>query len=221
MTDSPPDDARLRATEAQMRRALGLQGEASPRSEDEHLPNPTLGAHRLPRRFVRDGDVPVTVVRRDHHADGDASTNQLDAARQAVRAEAAARQHAERLLSEAQTTIRDLQTKLAHERLAKDEVVQALRRAESDREAAVQALRAVEVEPAATQVPAPLPRAKQQPSSLSARRKAKRHESGPDPEPGGPAATVVQAARKSRRKVPADDQEPVKWWVKGWQKNWR
>jgi hypothetical protein len=42
------------------------------------------------RRFVRDGEVPVTVIRRDHHPDGEHGANQLDAARQATRSEATA-----------------------------------------------------------------------------------------------------------------------------------
>jgi hypothetical protein len=37
------------------------------------------------------------------------------------------------LLSEAQNTIRDLQTKLAHERLGNDEVLQAIQRAELEK----------------------------------------------------------------------------------------
>ena len=35
------------------------------------------------RRFIRDGEVPITVIRRDHQPDGDPSIN-LDAARQAT-----------------------------------------------------------------------------------------------------------------------------------------
>jgi hypothetical protein len=74
MTYSPQGDARLRATEMQMRHAFG-QPDVAP------------------------------------------GTNQLDAARRAFRAEAMARERAERSLEETQVTIRDLQTKLAHERL--------------------------------------------------------------------------------------------------------
>jgi hypothetical protein len=137
MTDHSPDDARLRATEAQMRHALGLQGDVSPQSSNS-------GSHPPQRRhFVRDGEVPVTVVNRDHRPGGAPGSNQLDAARQAIRSQAAARERAERLLEEAQAAIRDLQTKLAHERLAKDD---AARRAESERQANQQALQTVQDE---------------------------------------------------------------------------
>jgi hypothetical protein len=139
MTDSPSDDSRLRATETQMRHALGLLGDTPPRSS-------TSGSQPQRRRFVRDGEVPVTVIRRDHQPDGELGTNQLDAARQAVRSEAAARERAERSLNEAQMTIRDLQTKLAHERLAKDEALATVRRLETDTQAAADAQETMEAE---------------------------------------------------------------------------
>jgi hypothetical protein len=80
MTNSPPDDARLRSTETQMRHALGLRGHTPPRSS-------ASGSQPQRRRFVRDGEVPVTVLRRDHQPDGEQGANQLDAARQAIRSE--------------------------------------------------------------------------------------------------------------------------------------
>jgi hypothetical protein len=115
-----------------MRHALGLRGDTPTRSS-------TSGSQPQRHRFVRDGEVPVTVIHRDHHPDGGAGTNQLEAARQAVQAEAAARDRAERSLTEAQMTIRDLQTKLAHERLAKDEALETVRRAETEAQAAAHA----------------------------------------------------------------------------------
>ena len=132
MTDFPSDDAHLRATETQMRHVLGLHGGAPTRST-------TSGSQPQRRRFVRDGEVPVTVIRRDHQPDSEHGANQLDAARQSLRSEAAAREHAERSLTDAQVLIRDLQTKLAHERLAKDEALEAVQRAETDAQAGVQA----------------------------------------------------------------------------------
>jgi hypothetical protein len=74
MTDSTSGDERLRATETQMRHALGLRDGSSSRSS-------ISGSQPQRRRFVRDGDVPVTVIRRDHEPDGEPGTNQLDAAR--------------------------------------------------------------------------------------------------------------------------------------------
>jgi hypothetical protein len=142
MTDSPPDDARLRAAEKQMRHALGLRGDAPSRSS-------TSGPQSQRRKYVRDGEVPVTVLRRDQQRDGEHGANQLDAARQAIRSEAAAKERAERLLEEAQATIRDLQTKLGHERLAKDEAREAVRRLETETRVATQALQTAEAELAA------------------------------------------------------------------------
>ena len=60
MTQSLPDDARLRATEAQMRRALGLAASTQARSAPIHTTSATYGSHRQRHRFVRDGDVPGT-----------------------------------------------------------------------------------------------------------------------------------------------------------------
>jgi hypothetical protein len=142
MTDSPSDDARLRATETPMRHALGLRGGSSSRSS-------TSDSQPQRRRFVRDGEVPVTVIRRDHHPDGEPGTNQLDATRLAVRSEAAASARAERSLAEAQVVIRDLQTKLAHERLAKDEALDAAQRSETDKLTVLGTLHTVEAELAA------------------------------------------------------------------------
>src|SRR5690348_16755124 len=122
MTDSLSDDARLRATEAQMRRALGLHGDgASQPTSTAPAPTPTMGLHPQRRRFVRDGE--VVVQHKEHSATGETGTNQLAAARQALREQTTAREDAERALADAQAAVRDLQTKLAHERLARDEAV--------------------------------------------------------------------------------------------------
>src|ERR1700733_15267689 len=100
-----------------MRRALGLDQETSRISQLTHSPNPSNGLHQR-RQFARDGDVPVTMV----HSDSGSRLLQLDAARQAIRQQTAAREEAERLLADARNTIHDLETKLGHERLARDEV---------------------------------------------------------------------------------------------------
>ncbi len=103
------------------------------------------GSPRPHRRFIRDGEVPVEVV----HHEG-AGTNQLDTARQAIRALTAARDQAERHLAEAQATIRDLETKLAHERLARDEAAQRAAAEKEDSDKALQSARAgLEAETAA------------------------------------------------------------------------
>src|SRR5262249_50712062 len=134
MTDTPQDEARLRATEAQMRRALGLDDRTLPRPEPEQ----TTGPNRQPRQrhFVRDGEVPVTIIHRD---DG-GGLNQLEAARETIRSLTAAQEELERSLAAAQETIRDLQTKLAHEHIARDEAAQ---RFGSDKQGIEQALQSV------------------------------------------------------------------------------
>ena len=90
MTDSPQDDARIRATEARMRHALGLRDNTPSRSTADHPVTSANGSQPQRRRFVRDGEVPVTVIRRDHQPDAEHGINQLDAARQAIRSEQAA-----------------------------------------------------------------------------------------------------------------------------------
>jgi hypothetical protein len=156
------DDVRLRAEEAQMRHALGLDGQTQVPRADEQPPPPgpghdRLSLHRPPRRFVKDGEVPVTVVRRTHPADGVASiapatSNQLEAARQTIRSQAVATERAERALNDAQTAIRDLRTKLAHERMAKDEAFQAVHRLEAERDAALATVQTMRVDLATERV---------------------------------------------------------------------
>jgi hypothetical protein len=119
MSEMESDDPRLRATEEQMRRALGLrQGSAPPTrfsNSGTHAPHPQK------RQFARDGDIPVEIL---HGHDNSSRVNQLDAIREALQAQTAAREDAERLLTEARRTIHDLQTKLGHERVARNEAAQ-------------------------------------------------------------------------------------------------
>ena len=82
------------------------------------------------------------------HRDAAAGTNRLDAAQQALEAQTAAREQAERRLLAAQETIRELQTQLAHARLAGDEAVQ---RAAEVKQASDQALAALRAELLETQ----------------------------------------------------------------------
>jgi hypothetical protein len=93
--------------------------------------------------------VPVNVIRRDHQPDGEHAVNQLDPARQIVRAEATAKERAQRLLEGTQAMIRDLQTKLGHEHLAKDEALETVRRLETEARVAAHTQETVEAELAA------------------------------------------------------------------------
>jgi hypothetical protein len=152
----PPDDNnRIDEAESQMRKALGLLGEAPRhRPEQPERQEPQVrsggaisafggGLHR--RRFVQDGDVPVTVLRRDgghepvpHRGAGGAvapTSNRLQRTEAQLTTETAAREKAERALQETQALVRDLQTKIGHAELAKTEALEAQRR---EREAAAQ-----------------------------------------------------------------------------------
>jgi hypothetical protein len=140
MAEQSTDELRLRVTETQMRRALGLQEQPSS-APDRMPPSPAnTGAPHPHRRhhFVRDGEVPISLV---HHDDG-AGTNKLDAARQALREQTTAREHAEQLLQEARATVQTLETQLAHERIAKEE---AVRQVEDERQRVVDELAAERV----------------------------------------------------------------------------
>ena len=94
------------------------------------------GLHR--RRFVQDGDIPVTVLRRDQGHEAPAhrgvaappapTSSRLQRTEAALAAETAAREKAERSLGETQSVVRDLQTKIGHAELAKNEAIEALQR---------------------------------------------------------------------------------------------
>src|SRR5690242_1880913 len=140
MNDPPQDEARLLATEAQMRRALRLDNATTPTTDAKPAAG-SNGQHRR-RHFVRDGEVPVTII----HKDDGTGTNQLEAARETIRNLTAAREEAERSLMTDRETIRDLQTKLAHEHFAR---IEATHRFESEKQAIEETLRSVQAELAA------------------------------------------------------------------------
>ncbi len=140
----PGDPAPIDEAESQMRKALGLLGETPRhRPDGDRMEQPGRmsdrfngGLHR--RRFVQDGDIPVTVLRRDqgHEAPphrGVAAppaptSSRLQRTEAALAAETAAREKAERALAETQSVARDLQTKIGHAELAKTEAIETLRR---------------------------------------------------------------------------------------------
>ena len=145
------DNNPLTDVEAQMRRALGLYGGIRPRQDNDRGEQPGRmmdrfgpqggnqggghqGLHR--RRFVQDGEIPVTVVRRDSAIDHTApapQSSRLQRTEAALAAETAARDRAERALTDAQAQIAALQTKIGHAELSRAEAVEAARR---EREAA-------------------------------------------------------------------------------------
>ena len=71
MSESLHDYVRLRATEAQMRRALGLPANTQVRSTPIQVTGATYGSHRQGRRFIGDGEVPVTFIRRNRYPVGE------------------------------------------------------------------------------------------------------------------------------------------------------
>jgi peptidoglycan hydrolase CwlO-like protein len=189
-----------------MRRALGLDDRTPSRPDSEQTTG--LNRQRRQRHFVRDGEVPVTVI----HRDDSGGINQLEAARETIRSLTAAQEELERSLAAAQETIRDLQTKLAHEHIARDE---ATDRCEADKQAIEESLRSVQAE-------------------LAAERDARQHAEERLTETlrgqaYGPAQTVPpvseQPTQRRRRgrpsKVEESESEFVEWWKPDWQERYR
>ena len=203
-----------------MRRALGLQSDGPPQpTPTAPSPSPAMGLHPQRRRFVRDGE--VLVQHKEHSATGETGTNQLAAARQALREQIAAREDAERALADAQTAVRDLQTKLAHERLARDE---AVNRAEAARQAAEQSLQAVREEleserarrlQTEERAAASTERQDQTP------RQAELLEPVPMPRRRGRPPKVRQPEPVAEPAGSDEQSEFVEWWVPGWQDRFR
>lgn len=199
-----PGTLHLRETEEKMRRALGLSGQVAPQP---HRAVPDM--HRPKRRFVADGEVPVTVLPssgRRHEAE---EAGRLDAERQA-------REAAERALHEAQATIRDLQTRLRHAEMALSEVkaTTGAERARADQAEASQreaeaSLRDTEVslrEAEARLAKQQAMTAKQQVTTVKqAANPETKRQTKPEPVT---RRTVVRKAAPKRV-----DAKPVKWWL--------
>ena len=178
-------------------------------------------------RFVQDGDVPVTVLNRSrpHEAEPSTGSNRLGMAEAALASERTARLRAERALSEAQAAMRDLQTKLGHAELARQELVGRL---EAEK-AAFESERAhlQERERTLTEELAAERRARAEAVAPKPARRSALRDSSPADE-GALATDIVaptkrlgasqgQAKRLGRPKSRADAQ-PVKWWLVGTKK---
>jgi prefoldin subunit 5 len=219
MTESTPDDERLRAAEGQMRRALGLQHEPAQSTAPKTI---SAGANPQRRHFVRDGDVPVTIVHGEH---GNSLVQQLDAARQALRTQTTAFEEAERALVEARNTIRDLRTKLAHESLAKDE---AGSHADAEHQRIGRALATVQQELAAERASREQMEAERDRAIARLRITEERvqHATVTWQDEGGAKllAATSDASRPPRRRgrpPKAASSEIVEWWTPGWQEKYR
>ena len=219
MTDDAPPDVRLHAAELQMRRALGLDQETPPVSPPAYSPTPSNGVHQR-RHFARDGDVPVTIV----HSDSGSRLQQLDAARQSVRQQTAAREEAERLLADARNTIHELETKLGHERLARDEVTQ---RFNSERLQIEEALTAVQEE-LETERTMRARAERERDEAVVATQTAEQRLRQTVVKAASPAPLPEDQPRRRRgrppkvvREVAPDDSDIVEWWSPGWQEKYR
>lgn len=239
----------MRAAEARMRRALGLEGDQlRSRAPQERIDPSSRPAERFSpqghkRRFVHDGEVPVTLVHglvpgRREHPDGNGTragtnaqpTNRLEVAEAALASEIANRERAERALAESQAAVHDLQTKLGHADLARQEAVEALRR---ERET-VAALRASlqEAEDQVTETrqsreaaeralddlrqrEATLPEAPVEEVPRLRRGRKPRALSLAAAEP--PAAAITPRKKPGRPRLaeqaPGREQKPIRWWL--------
>lgn len=176
-----PGTLRLRETEERMRRALGLSNDAPSQGHRAHAEPP-----RHKRRFVTDGEVPVTVL----PASGANGRRHATEDHERFEAERHAREAAERASSEAQSTIRDLRTRLAHAEIALKEAQDAL---------AAERQRAVETSSELQQV----------------REKLSDYEARAAAQETTQAEQKIRRTTPGRRGRPAAvDPKPVRWWVK-------
>jgi hypothetical protein len=173
------------------------------------------------RHFARDGDVPVTIV----HGDSGSRLQQLDAARQSLQQQTAAREEAERLLADARNTIHDLETKLGHERLARDEVTQ---RINAERLQIEEALTAAQEELAGERALRTRAERERDEAFVAARTAEQRlrqttavKASAPPPLPDDQPRRRRGRPPKVMREVAPDDSDIVEWWSPGWQEKYR
>ncbi len=87
-------------------------------------PSPTGGAPRGRHRFVQDGEVPVVVVNQRYRGPEESRAAVADLER-LLGIERDARSTADKALMQAEETIRQLRTRLAHAEIARDEVAAA------------------------------------------------------------------------------------------------
>ena len=143
-----------------------------------------------------------------------------------LRQQTTAREEAERLLADARNTIHDLETKLGHERLARDEVAQ---RINAERLQIEEALTAVQEELAAER--ALRARAERERDEAFVARRPQNSDCGRQRRSRLRATTAPLPNDQPRRRrgrppkvvreVAPDDSEIVEWWSPGWQEKYR
>ena len=189
-----------------MREALGLRSNGTrvapaQTNRPDRAPDHSIGAPRR-HRFVQEGEVPVEVMTlREHGGRGAAPAAALRQRSEdpaILTAERSAREHAERALADAMERVRELQTKLGHAELARDEAVALA----AQRQALIESLQA-DLHAATTR------EASFKASQETARAHvAVRKASTPKP----PAVAKPPAVPRPRGRKPVP--KPVKWWVK-------
>ncbi len=204
------------------------------RVEPQPMPRPaerfTPGTHK--RRFVQDGEVPVTLVhgltgvRREHHepsaARAAAPTNRLEVAETALAAEISSRERAEKALAESQAIVQQLQTKLGHADLAHQDAVATLQREKetiADLRAALAEAeaRAVAVEAARVAAENALAAAQARPAindeTVSRPEPARRGRKPKALATSTDRAAAAVAPAKSAAATSAREPKPVRWWL--------
>jgi chromosome segregation protein len=208
--NAPEHRAAAERDESDMRRALGLGAAGAPRPAQARLSQNSRSmdsnlSDRPKRRFVTDGEVPVVVVhgRRDLGQRlapaAPSPVNRLDAAQSALAREAEARETAERSLAEAQSALREAQTKLGHAALERAELAEAARQA-AQALAAERELR-IAAEAALAEARSARDAAEQRLHEARARERPPQ----------------LRAERTPRARTPApaagEEPEPVQWWL--------
>ncbi|HME20830.1 MAG TPA: hypothetical protein VKI44_05625 [Acetobacteraceae bacterium] len=186
--------------EGRMRHALGLADSSSSSSSSAtHFSSGPSQAHR-PRRFVKDGEIPVILLNagRDRSTQISTMAKQLADAKAAIRNEQAARATAERALADALATIQRLRTQLAHAEMSHAETLDAERKR---REALDQALlEAADIrESLEKQLADDASTGRQDVKALPTRAE--------------PCPVPEQHERRGTRPNAAREPEPVKWWL--------
>lgn len=202
-----PDEAEVsdEVTEARIRRSLGLMSSPTPANNHSNTSSQThgsgggnLGGAIQRRRFVRDGEVPVTILHPKSDAENRHAAALADMTRQRD-TERAARLRAEQSLHDAQVMIQTLQTRIAHAEIAKSEIAQA--------ETAFAEVARPEPTPAPAAISVPTLAAPEvEPEVLPV--------TNAQPVEAHPAPPRQTRSRRAKPPVAAESEEPtpVKWW---------
>ena len=181
-----------------MREALGLRTDGtrvSPAAghRPDRLPDHGTGNPRR-HRFVQEGEVPVEIMTlRDHGSRPGGAPPRYRVDETALAAEKLAREQAERAYADVSERLREVQTKLGHAELARDEALAQSAERQSQIETLRQQIEAVQAELQAQRREAVAPT----PRKAAAK-------------PAKPATPKPAAKPRGRQKAP----KPVKWWIK-------